>query len=130
MIEIFKALSDTNRMRIFNLLMKNELCVCEIETILDMTQSNVSRHLSKLKNASMICASKDAQWVHYRLNDNFVKNNSELISYLKNQFRSNDIYRQDLGLLYSYYQHGLSCQDIRSNKEAVLQTIKKEVEND
>ncbi|WP_459253875.1 ArsR family transcriptional regulator [Haloimpatiens myeolchijeotgali] len=34
--------------------MNAELCVCEIEVLLEMTQSNVSTHLSKLKNISII----------------------------------------------------------------------------
>ncbi|WP_273480945.1 ArsR family transcriptional regulator, partial [Acetivibrio straminisolvens] len=37
LIEIFKALGDENRIRILNLLIRQELCVCEIETVLDMT---------------------------------------------------------------------------------------------
>ena len=34
-IEIFKALGDENRIRILNLLIREELCVCEIETMLE-----------------------------------------------------------------------------------------------
>ena len=49
LIEIFKALGDENRIRILNLLIRQELCVCEIETVLDMTQIKASKTLNKLK---------------------------------------------------------------------------------
>ncbi len=48
-VNMFKALSDENRLRIMSLLIREELCVCEIEVILELSQSNVSRHLNKLK---------------------------------------------------------------------------------
>ena len=50
---------DENRIRILNLMLNAELCVCEIETILEMTQSNASRHLAKLKSAGIITSSKE-----------------------------------------------------------------------
>ena len=50
LIEIFKALGDENRIRILSLLIRQELCVCEIETVPDMTQSNASRN----RNGSII----------------------------------------------------------------------------
>ncbi|WP_199172686.1 metalloregulator ArsR/SmtB family transcription factor [Petrotoga sp. 9PWA.NaAc.5.4] len=44
MEELFKSLGDENRLRILNLLMQQqELCVCELEVLLEMTQSNVSK---------------------------------------------------------------------------------------
>jgi ArsR family transcriptional regulator len=55
-IEVLKALAHENRIRILNLLAENELCVCELENILQVNQSNASRHLSKLKNADLIKA--------------------------------------------------------------------------
>lgn len=73
MIDVLKALADENRLRIIQLILQAELCVCEIETLLDMTQSNVSRHLSKLKQAGIIESSKDGQWVHYKISPNFIK---------------------------------------------------------
>ncbi len=40
--DLFKTLSDENRLRILQLLLKNELCVCELESILNLKQSNLS----------------------------------------------------------------------------------------
>ena len=44
MIEIMKALADENRLRIVHLLLQEQLCVCELEYVLQMSQTNVSRH--------------------------------------------------------------------------------------
>jgi len=43
--QIFKALADANRLRIVNLLLHGELCVCDIQYVLENSQPNVSRHL-------------------------------------------------------------------------------------
>ncbi len=88
-IEIFKALGDENRIRILNLLMREELCVCEIETMLGMTQSNASRHLNKLKNAGIITSDKKSQWVYYGINNEFIKENNLLYEFLKNKINEN-----------------------------------------
>ena len=71
---MFKILGDINRLRIINLLLTLKLCVCELEVILDMTQSNVSRHLERLRNAGLVKSTKEAQWVFYQ----FDPLNSEL----------------------------------------------------
>lgn len=68
-VEIFKALSDETRIRMLNLIKNGELCVCDIEAVLNIQQSNASRHLNKLKIAGIILADKKAQWVYYRLNE-------------------------------------------------------------
>lgn len=65
---VLKALGDETRIRIVNLLQVEKLCVCEIEEILKINQSNTSRHLSKLKNANLIDSEKLAQWVYYSIN--------------------------------------------------------------
>ncbi len=83
MDEIFKALGDENRLRIANLLFVKELCVCELEVILEMSQSNVSRHLKKLKDIKMIASKKEAQWVYYSIDDDYQSKNVDLIKYLE-----------------------------------------------
>ena len=53
-VQMLKALGDETRIRIVNILRDRPLCVCEIESILEITQSNASRHLSKLMNANIV----------------------------------------------------------------------------
>jgi ArsR family transcriptional regulator len=66
---IMKTLGDENRLYIFSLLTKQELCVCEITAISHLSQSNVSQHLAKLRSAGIVKERKDAQWVYYSINN-------------------------------------------------------------
>ena len=67
LIQILKALSDETRLRILNILRDGPLCVCEIEAILEISQSNASRHLSKLTNANLVNYYKEAKFIYYKL---------------------------------------------------------------
>ncbi|MGI6413265.1 MAG: ArsR/SmtB family transcription factor [Syntrophomonadaceae bacterium] len=69
LIVILKAVADETRLRMLSLLKDQELCVCEIEEVLGIQQSNASRHLDKLRNARLVCSEKKAQWVYYRINE-------------------------------------------------------------
>ena len=64
---LFKALGQKTRLKIIKLLTTNELCVCEIEEILGISQSAVSQHLRILKNASLLNEERRGQWVFYSL---------------------------------------------------------------
>lgn len=107
--ELFKALSDESRLRILNLLMQNELCVCEIESMLDMSQTNVSRHLNKLKNAGMISVTKKAQWAYYSIDESFIKENPYLYDHLKFVFENDISMTNDKNRLCSPNQKDASC---------------------
>lgn len=63
--ETLKALADPNRLRILNLLGDRTLCVCDLEEILQLNQSNLSRHLAKLKQAGLVTAQKKGLFMHY-----------------------------------------------------------------
>ena len=65
----FKALSEESRLRILILLKLGELCVCDIAENLQMTQPNISFHLSMLKDAGLIDDRKQGRWTYYSLND-------------------------------------------------------------
>lgn len=96
MIQIFKALSEESRLRILSLLVNSEeLCVCEVEEILGMTQSNASRHLTILKNCGILISYKKAQWAYYKLNDIFISENTELWEYLKNRLQKLNTFCKD-----------------------------------
>jgi ArsR family transcriptional regulator len=65
--EIFKSLSDPNRIRILKMLQIKPLCVCEITDILGLAPSTVSEHLSVLKKSGFITDKKDGKWINYHL---------------------------------------------------------------
>ncbi len=67
-INIFKALSDKNRLRILKMLQIKPLCVCEITEVLQLATSTVSQHLSILKKASFISEDREGRWVNYKIN--------------------------------------------------------------
>lgn len=72
-LKVLKAISDEKRLRIINLLSNGEFCVCKIENILNLNQSNTSKHLSKLKAVEIIKERKDAQWRYFSLNNETLK---------------------------------------------------------
>lgn len=66
----FKALSEDVRLQILALIVRHgELCVCEVERSLEISQSKASRHLRYLLNAGLVQHQRDGLWVYYRLAD-------------------------------------------------------------
>jgi ArsR family transcriptional regulator len=64
---MFRALSDPTRLRILNLLLPRDLCVCEIVDGLGIPQPTASRHLAYLRKAGLVDSRKDGLWIYYRL---------------------------------------------------------------
>jgi ArsR family transcriptional regulator len=122
LVDIFKALGDENRLRIMNLLLNQELCVCELEAILGLSQSNVSRHLTKLKQAKLIESSKEAQWIHYKANEKVLSEMIGLVALLKKHGKY-EPFQSDLNKLDKYLKHHLTCTDIRERYDYVQATI-------
>lgn len=96
MKEIFKALSEENRLRILSILMRTELCVCEIEETLRFTQSNVSRHLIVLKACGIVESRKDALWTYYRISPVFMEEHKDLWKYLSEGLKKLPTYQSDM----------------------------------
>lgn len=129
MLDIFKSLCDENRLRLLNLLMHYELCVCEIEVVLGLSQSNVSRHLGVLRKEKIITGSKDGQWVHYKVDDRFLSDNRLLTAYLKEGFREQQPFILDLEKCDVYKKSSLNCSDITSDKSRVEDYILSHLSN-
>ncbi len=69
-IRVMKALSDPNRVRILKLLQhQQELCVCELQPLIGLAQSTVSKHLKLLEEAGLIHYRKQGSWIIYQLSD-------------------------------------------------------------
>jgi Predicted transcriptional regulators len=66
-VKTLKALSDPTRLRIILLLMKEELCVCELLFVLNMEQSRISHHLRILRDADLVEDVRDGKWIIYRI---------------------------------------------------------------
>ena len=68
-LKITKALSDKTRVRIFKMLQRKTMCVCEMQAVLGMAQSTTSKHLQILEDAGLIIRSKEGLWVNYRIDE-------------------------------------------------------------
>ena len=73
MADFYKALSDSTRIKIIDLLEKNELCVCDIASVINMTKSAVSHQLKYLREMNLVKAKKTGKEVWYSLADEHVK---------------------------------------------------------
>ncbi|MDJ1472098.1 metalloregulator ArsR/SmtB family transcription factor [Cytophagaceae bacterium DM2B3-1] len=81
--QLFKTFSDESRVRILFLLYKNkEMCISDLEQILDFTQAKTSRHVLYLKNSGLLSFKKMDQWVYYYLKDEFTEIVGQLFQYM------------------------------------------------
>src|ERR1700741_1072516 len=63
----FSALADRTRLRLLNLIGKDEVCVCFFVEILKTNQPKISRHLAYLRRAGIVGVRREGQWAHYRI---------------------------------------------------------------
>ncbi len=71
--ELFKLFGDSTRIRILFCLFESEMCVCDIATLLNMTQSAISHQLSVLKKSKLVKYRRDGKTVFYSLADDHVR---------------------------------------------------------
>jgi ArsR family transcriptional regulator, arsenate/arsenite/antimonite-responsive transcriptional repressor len=64
----FHALSDPIRISVIELLRQRELCVCDLCSALEVSQSKLSFHLKTLKEANLVNARQEGRWIYYSLN--------------------------------------------------------------
>ena len=70
--ELFKIFGDSTRVKILYALLQNELCVCDIASLLDVTQSAVSHQLRVLKASKLVKFRREGKVVFYSLADDHV----------------------------------------------------------
>lgn len=71
--ELYKIFGDSTRIRILYCLFASEMCVCDIATLLQMTQSAISHQLSLLKKSKLVKSRRDGKTVFYSLADGHVR---------------------------------------------------------
>jgi len=64
---VLKAAGDPTRTRILKLLEAGGLCVCQVQAVLGLAPSTVSKHLTILKNAGLVEDRRDGKWIQYSL---------------------------------------------------------------
>lgn len=73
MVNMYKLFGDKTRLNIISLLIVSELCVCEIEELLGLSQSLISHQLRKLKDGNVVITRKEGKKVFYSLKDEHIK---------------------------------------------------------
>ena len=66
-LRVMKAAADGTRVKILKMLQQRNLCVCEMQSVLGISQPSVSRHLRLLEDADLVRSEKDGMWTNFRL---------------------------------------------------------------
>jgi ArsR family transcriptional regulator len=82
--QIFKACSDESRLRILHLIFINgEMCISDLEKILDFSQAKTSRHLVYLKNSGILSFRRYNHWVYYQIKDEVAEIVKQIFQFLR-----------------------------------------------
>lgn len=92
--ELFKILGDRTRINILQTLDQNEMCVCDLANVLNMTKSSISHQLAVLRAVHIIKSRRAGKEVYYTMDDEHVTKLYELglahIEHLKQEFPSSE----------------------------------------
>lgn len=110
--EIFKALGDRNRLRIMNLISKQELCVCMIAKVLNTSQPNISKHLNKLRYSGIIKCRKISQWCFYSISGHFKNKYNILLEFFIYELKHDQQYCKDIQRLEYLLKTDTCCQQL------------------
>ncbi len=112
-ISTITALADETRMRVVCLLQEAvDLCSCEIQAILKLNQSNLSRHLTRLRQSGLIKGEKRGQWVHFQINPGNWEEQSYIPGIIKSANKDLPLITEDLRRLKLYWNSGCNCKTI------------------
>jgi len=96
LVRVFKALSDETRLRILNVLLVRECCVCEVMQALEISQTRASRNLNVLYDAGFLKMRKDGLWSLYSIDKEGTKPYyTDLVEAVRKGLRGNDLVAKD-----------------------------------
>ena len=93
--QLYKSLSEETRIRIMMLLMQGELCVCDIQAVLEEPQSKISRHLAYLKHSGLLSSMRVGVWMHYSIKKSADEACKAQLAFMKKQLWDLPLYRAD-----------------------------------
>jgi ArsR family transcriptional regulator len=79
LVKATKAISDETRLRMLNLLLQRECCVCEVMQVLDISQTRASRNLSMLYDAGFLKLRKEGLWAYYSIDKSLIEDYAALL---------------------------------------------------
>ena len=95
-VRAMKALGDETRLRILNLLLERECCVCEVMQVLDISQTRASRNLAMLYDAGLLRLRREGAWAYYSIDWDEVETYAvELLKAVKDALEGNEVARND-----------------------------------
>ncbi len=110
LIRATKALSDETRIRILNVVMQKECCVCEVMQALEISQTRASRNLKVLYDAGFLKLRNEGLWSLYSLDsDGMGDSLSCLLDAVKKTLRDNPVAAHDKERLAKAERVGVSC---------------------
>lgn len=110
LVKALKALSDETRLRILNLLLERECCVCEVMQALDISQTRASRNLSALYDAGFLKLRKDGLWSLYSIDrEGMGEWYSDLVDAVTKALESNKVVKTDRERLKKAERLGPGC---------------------
>lgn len=109
-VKAFKVLSDETKLRILNLLLERECCVCEVMQALEISQSRASRGLTALYDVGFLKMRKDGLWSLYSIDKEGIPvYQSQLIEAVKEAQKDNKIAALDKERLKKAERVGAGC---------------------
>jgi ArsR family transcriptional regulator len=91
----FKALADSTRLRLINLMGNEEVCVCFFVEILRTNQPKISRHLAYLRRAGIVSTRREGPWMHYRVSEPTDENAAKVLQDVREWLAKDGNMQQD-----------------------------------
>lgn len=110
LVKAFKALSDETRLRILNLLVERECCVCEVMQVLDISEPRASRNLSALYDAGFLKLRREGLWALYSIDrEGLQEHYTSLVEAVKKALEGNETALLDRQRLQRTERVGPNC---------------------
>ena len=120
LVKVYKVLSDESRLRVLNLLLERECCVCEVMQALGISQSKASRILSALYDVGFLKLHKDGLWSLYSIDwDGMDAHLKDIVEATTRAFKGNRVMVADRERLRKAERVGPGCvKKMRGEKTA------------
>jgi len=124
LIKTYKALSDESRLRVLNLLFERECCVCEVEQVLDISQSKASRILGTLYDVGFLNLRKEGTWSLYSIDwEKMGENLKGILEAARSGFTGNQQMEADRERLKTTVRIGPGCASQTCSNAVETKTI-------
>lgn len=117
-LQYLKSISNNTKLRLVSLLLRNELCVCELEEITHIRQANISKNLSSLKDAGIVDVRRDKQRGFYYITESFLEK-KHLVKHIEELLLDEVILQKD-------YDAFLEHEQVKDGKIYVCSTYRNE----